>query len=93
MLISWRTVRPTLDLGLVAVASALRAPRGTAGAFFAIGRSAGWVAHALEQREAGHLLRPRARYVGRPAETSSRIASAIRAAPPEARNAPIASFP
>ncbi len=57
-------LRPTLDLGLVAVASALGAPRGTAGAFFAIGRSAGWVAHVIEQREAGHLLRPRARYVG-----------------------------
>jgi citrate synthase len=31
---------------------------------FAVGRSAGWIAHALEQRAAGFLLRPRARYVG-----------------------------
>ncbi len=56
--------RPTVDLGLVAVAAALGAPSGTAGALFAIGRTAGWVAHAIEQREAGFLLRPRARYVG-----------------------------
>jgi citrate synthase len=55
---------PTLDVGLVAVAQALRLPRGSAGAIFAIGRTGGWIAHALEQRRAGHLLRPRARYVG-----------------------------
>lgn len=56
--------RPTLDAGLVAVAQALRLPLGSAGAIFAIGRTAGWIAHALEQRKAGHILRPRARYVG-----------------------------
>jgi citrate synthase len=32
---------------------------------FAVGRSAGWTAHAIEQYAAGFLLRPRARYVGR----------------------------
>jgi citrate synthase len=31
---------------------------------FAVGRSVGWVAHALEQVATGHLLRPRARYNG-----------------------------
>lgn len=56
--------QPTLDVGLVAVAGALSLPRGAALAIFACGRLAGWIAHALEQREAGHLLRPRARYVG-----------------------------
>ena len=55
---------PSVDFGLVAVALALRLPRGTAASLFVIGRAAGWVAHALEQREAGFLLRPRARYVG-----------------------------
>ncbi len=55
---------PTLDIGLVGLSSALGLPRGSAEALFAIGRSAGWVAHALEQRRAGFLLRPRARYVG-----------------------------
>jgi citrate synthase len=31
---------------------------------FAIGRMAGWLAHAMEQRAAGRLIRPRARYIG-----------------------------
>jgi citrate synthase len=56
--------RPNVDFGLVALARALRAPRGAAALLFALGRTAGWVAHALEQREQGFLLRPRARYVG-----------------------------
>jgi citrate synthase len=55
---------PTLDVGLVALAAALGLPTGAPLALFACGRLAGWVAHALEQREAGYLLRPRARYVG-----------------------------
>jgi citrate synthase len=55
---------PTVDFGLVALCLALGLPRGTAASLFAIGRTAGWVAHTLEQREAGFLLRPRARYVG-----------------------------
>ncbi|HEX4335511.1 MAG TPA: citrate synthase family protein [Polyangiaceae bacterium] len=55
---------PNLDYGLVAVTRALGLPRGAASALFALGRTAGWVAHALEQRAANHVLRPRARYVG-----------------------------
>jgi citrate synthase len=59
---------PTLDMGLVAVAAALGLPPGGAAALFAIGRTAGWIAHAAEQRAAGFLVRPRARYTG-PATT------------------------
>ena len=55
---------PSMEVGLVMLAEALGLPRGAASAVFAVGRSAGWVAHVLEQREQGHLLRPRARYVG-----------------------------
>lgn len=55
---------PNLDAGLVALCLALDLPPGSAAAIFAVGRSAGWVAHALEQRAASYLLRPRARYVG-----------------------------
>lgn len=55
---------PTMDIGLVALAGALRLPPGSALALFAAGRSAGWIAHVIEQREAAFLLRPRARYVG-----------------------------
>jgi len=53
---------PSIDVGLVAVARALALPVGSAAALFAVGRTVGWVAHSLEQYEAGYLLRPRARY-------------------------------
>jgi hypothetical protein len=45
---------PTLDSGLVAVGLGLRLPPGSAVALFAIGRAVGWIAHALEQRDAGY---------------------------------------
>jgi citrate synthase len=51
---------PTIDTGLVAVSAALGMPRGFGVALFAVGRTAGWVAHVLEQYEAGFLIRPRA---------------------------------
>ena len=56
--------RPTLDFGLVAVSRALGLPRGSALALFAIGRTIGWIAHAIEQYETGTMIRPRAKYVG-----------------------------
>lgn len=56
---------PTSDVGLVGLAIALGLRPGSAAALFAIGRTAGLVAHALEQRAAGFMLRPRARYTGR----------------------------
>ncbi len=56
-------LEPNLDVGLVALAHALGAP-GSGSVIFALGRCAGWTAHILEQREAGFLLRPRARYAG-----------------------------
>jgi citrate synthase len=56
--------RPSFDIGLVALGAALGLPPRTTVAIFAVGRAAGWLAHAFEQRAAGFLLRPRARYVG-----------------------------
>lgn len=58
--------RPTLDFGLVTLARGLGLPPGAAIALFAIGRTVGWVGHAIEQYESGSLIRPRARYVGEP---------------------------
>lgn len=55
---------PTLDIGLAAIGAALGLPPRRSAAIFAVGRAAGWLAHAFEQRAAGFLLRPRARYVG-----------------------------
>jgi citrate synthase len=61
--------RPTIDFALVALTRALGLPDGTAFLLFAVGRSVGWIAHALEQRAAGTLIRPRAVYTGeRPGE-------------------------
>jgi len=54
---------PNVDFALVSLAGALRLRPGAAAVMFAVGRSAGWIAHAIEQREAGFMLRPRARYV------------------------------
>ncbi|KMO10696.1 citrate synthase [Methylobacterium indicum] len=56
--------RPSLDFALVALRRHLGLPRGSAFGLFALGRSAGWIAQALEQRRAGGLIRPRAIYVG-----------------------------
>lgn len=56
--------RPALDFGLVAVARALDLPPGGSIAMFALGRTVGWVGHALEAYEQDRIIRPRARYVG-----------------------------
>lgn len=54
---------PTLDVGLVAVSSALQLCPDAPLAIFALGRLAGLIAHADEQRLQGVMLRPRARFV------------------------------
>jgi citrate synthase len=56
--------RPTLDVGLVAVARSLGLPRGAALTLFAIGRTIGWIGHAIEQYARDAVIRPRAKYVG-----------------------------
>ena len=57
---------PNVDAGMAALMAALGVPASTASGLFAVARAAGWLAHALEQRAAGYLLRPRARYIGPP---------------------------
>jgi citrate synthase len=59
-------LQPSLEIALVALAMALRFPPNTASIIWTLARVSGWVAHILEQREAGFMLRPRARYVGPP---------------------------
>jgi citrate synthase len=60
---------PNVDFALAAAALGLGLPRNTALGLFIIGRTAGWIAHAIEQYESGVLIRPRARYLGpRPEE-------------------------
>jgi citrate synthase len=55
---------PTVDFALVALARALGLPSGSALTLFAIGRTIGWIGHAIEQYEANVIIRPRAKYVG-----------------------------
>lgn len=56
--------QPSLDLALVALRRHLNLPIGAAFGLFALGRSVGWIAHGLEQRQNPHLIRPRAVYTG-----------------------------
>lgn len=56
--------RPNIDFALVALRRFLKLPEGTAFGLFALGRSLGWIAHAIEQRDTGQLIRPRAIYTG-----------------------------
>src|SRR5262245_13981267 len=55
---------PNVDFALVAMRRALQLAPGSAFVLFAIGRTVGWIAHALEQQAEDKLIRPRARYVG-----------------------------
>jgi citrate synthase len=55
---------PTVDFALVSLASGLELPGDAALMIFAIGRTVGWIAHAIEQYRAASLIRPRARYTG-----------------------------
>ena len=59
-------LHPTIDLGLAALACALGLPADAAICLFAVGRTIGWVGHAIEQVEQGRMIRPRASYVGPP---------------------------
>ncbi|HJQ29130.1 MAG TPA: citrate synthase, partial [Rubrobacter sp.] len=56
--------RPTVDFALATVARVLGLPQGRAVALFALGRTVGWIGHAIEQYHSDSLIRPRARYVG-----------------------------
>jgi citrate synthase len=55
---------PNIDFGLAAVSRVLKLPPGSPLMLFAIGRSVGWIGHAMEQYATGQLIRPRAKYVG-----------------------------
>jgi citrate synthase len=60
--------RANIDFALAVLTRALELPPDTPFALFALGRSVGWIAHALEQLQTGALIRPRARYIGPPPE-------------------------
>jgi len=56
--------RGNVDFALSALAVAFDLPRDAPMIIFALGRTVGWLAHAMEQAVSGRLIRPRARYIG-----------------------------
>lgn len=62
---------PNIDFALGLLRRALALPLGAALALFALGRTMGWLAHAIEQYASDRLIRPRARYVGPPVASLS----------------------
>jgi citrate synthase len=67
---------PTIDYALAVMTQMFGLPIGHEMAIFAIARTAGWIAHAMEQQDAGQLIRPRARYTG-PAPGRKQVAEMI----------------
>ena len=55
-------IAPNIDFALLMLEKRLRLPADAAFAMFAVGRTVGWIAHALEQWRDGTLIRPRAVY-------------------------------
>jgi citrate synthase len=56
--------KANIDFTTVVVERVLGLPKDAALAMFLLGRTVGWIAHALEQAAHGALIRPRARYTG-----------------------------
>ncbi len=57
---------PTIDFALATLGRTLSLPDGSSLALFALGRTVGWIGHAIEQYGSPQIIRPRARYVGKP---------------------------
>ncbi|HEY0739423.1 MAG TPA: citrate synthase family protein [Herpetosiphonaceae bacterium] len=55
---------PTIDFGLATLSAALELPPGSPLTLFALGRTIGWIGHAIEQYQLDRIIRPRARYIG-----------------------------
>ena len=64
-------LQPNIDFALLAIARRHALPARSGFGLFAIARTVGWVAHALEQASTGAIIRPRAHYHGRSPAASS----------------------
>lgn len=56
--------KPNVDFAMVTIERVLGLPADSALSMFLLGRTVGWIAHAIEQAAHGGLIRPRARYTG-----------------------------
>jgi citrate synthase len=61
---------PNIDLAIATLARVAGMIRGSGEAIFAVARTAGWIAHALEAYAGPGPLRPRAVYTGRSSSES-----------------------
>jgi citrate synthase len=57
-------LEPNIEINAALLLDAVGFPRDAFTPVFAIGRGAGWLAHAMEQRRAGRLIRPSSAYIG-----------------------------
>jgi citrate synthase len=63
-MIKTKNIYPNVDLYSAGALHALGIPTALFTPLFAASRSAGWVAHAIEQLSDNKLIRPRLRYIG-----------------------------
>ena len=56
---------PNVDAALAAISFCADMPPGSGEAIFALARTAGWIAHALEQYDQPTFMRARVDYIGR----------------------------
>lgn len=61
-----RTLPPNVEIMAALLLDAVGIPRDAFTLAFAVGRSAGWLAHAMEQQKTGRMIRPVSAYVGPP---------------------------
>lgn len=59
-----RPLQTNIELNAALLLEAVGLPREAFTPVFALGRTPGWLAHALEQRKTGRMIRPQSRYVG-----------------------------
>jgi citrate synthase len=59
-----RPLRANVEFFTAVLLEAIGLPREAFAPTFAVGRTAGWCAHVMEQRARGRLIRPASRYVG-----------------------------
>ena len=57
-------LQPNLEINAALLLDAVGIPREAFTPVFAVARSAGWLAHAMEQQRSGRLIRPSSAYIG-----------------------------
>ncbi len=59
-----RSLQSNIEMNAALLLDAVGVPRDAFTQVFAIARSAGWLANALEQRKTGRMIRPASNYIG-----------------------------